>query len=99
MSKQGLLFIVLAVLLAAVPLVMHNGVEFVGADDKAKGIISEINPNYQPWFSSVFEPTGEAETFLFSLQAALGAGFIGYFFGYRQGKKASRDKADKECYT
>lgn len=99
MSKQNLLLLALAVLLAAAPLIINNGVGFSGTDDKAKDMISEINPNYQPWFSSLLKPTGELETFLFALQAAIGAGFIGYYFGYRQGRKARRDKADAECYT
>lgn len=99
MSRQNLLLLALAVLLAAAPLVIHNGIEFSGTDDKAKDMISEINPGYQPWFTSFLEPSGDAEVFLFALQAALGAGFIGYFFGYRKGQKAGREKADEECYT
>ncbi len=98
--RKNILLLLLAVVIAVVPLIWHSGAAFGGSDDKAKDVIGEINPDYKPWFSSLWEPpSAEVETLLFSLQAALGAGFIGYFFGYRQGQKASRKKAEKECYT
>jgi cobalt/nickel transport protein len=31
-------------------------------------------------------PSDEIESLLFALQAALGAGFIGYYIGYKRGK-------------
>ncbi|MDR3590128.1 MAG: energy-coupling factor ABC transporter substrate-binding protein [Negativicutes bacterium] len=99
-TRKTVLLLLLAVALVVVPLAWRSGADFGGTDDKAKDVISEINPDYKPWFSSLWEPpSAEVESFLFALQAALGAGFIGYFFGYRQGQKASREKADKECYT
>ncbi len=58
---------------------------FTGADSQAEGVIGEISPNYEPWFAPVFEPpSGEIESLLFSLQAALGAGVIGYYIGYNR---------------
>ncbi|WP_198002032.1 energy-coupling factor ABC transporter substrate-binding protein [Archaeoglobus veneficus] len=66
--------------------------EWSGADDKAEEAITEINPNYEPWFSPLWEPpSGEIESLLFSLQAAIGAGIIGYFLGYNRGKAHARD--------
>lgn len=88
MRKQNIVLLILVVLLAALPLVIQNGAEFGGTDDKAEALINEVNPDYQPWFSSLWEPpSAEVESFLFALQAALGAGFIGYFFGRQQGRK------------
>lgn len=60
-----------------------KGVEiFAGADDRAKSAISTIDPSYKPWVKPLMEPpSGEVETCLFALQAALGAGFIGYWYG------------------
>ncbi len=47
--------------------------------------------DYEPWFSNIWEPpSGEIESMLFALQAALGAGFIGYFFGRLAQKNAAR---------
>ena len=55
---------------------------FGGADDQAKDLIGKINPDYQPWFKPLIEPaSGEIASMLFALQAAIGAGFIGYYIG------------------
>jgi len=57
---------------------------FAGADSQAEGAIKALQPNYEPWFQPLFEPpSGEVESLLFALQAALGAGFLGYYFGRR----------------
>ncbi|WP_418790665.1 energy-coupling factor ABC transporter substrate-binding protein [Phosphitispora sp. TUW77] len=86
--KKNLILILLVVLLAVVPLFMNQGAEFGGADGQAEELITQINPDYQPWFSSIWEPpSGEIESLLFALQAALGTGFIGYYIGYVRGRK------------
>jgi len=55
---------------------------FGGADNQAKELVNQIQPDYQPWFQPVLEPaSGEIASLLFALQAALGAGFIGYYLG------------------
>lgn len=55
---------------------------FGGADDKARDMIGTIAPDYEPWFEPLLEPASdEIASLLFALQAALGAGFIGYFLG------------------
>lgn len=58
--------------------------EWGGADGEAEGVISEITGGtYRPWIDPVWEPpSGEIESLLFSLQAALGGLIIGYFLGY-----------------
>lgn len=95
--KKNLLLIGIVVLIAIIPLVMFSGAEFSGADGQAEDVISEINPNYTPWFESFWEPpSGEVESLLFSVQAGLGAGFIGYYVGYHRGKK-SRDDGHSKC--
>lgn len=91
---KNLVLIAVVIGLAVVPLFMAKNAEFGGSDDKAEKAITEMNANYKPWFSPVWEPpSGEIETLLFSLQAALGAGFIGYYIGYMRGR---RRKADVE---
>lgn len=61
---------------------------FTGADRQAEGVIKEIAPGYQPWFTSLIKPpSSEIESLLFALQAALGAGVIGYYAGYVRGKR------------
>jgi len=57
---------------------------FLGADDQAKGLVAQIAPTYKPWAKPLLEPpSGEVASLLFALQAALGAGFIGYYLGSR----------------
>ena len=86
MTAINLLLLLLVVVITVVPLFVAKGAEFGGADGEAEGAITEINPDYAPWFSSFYEPpSGEIESLLFALQAALGAGFIGYYLGLKKG--------------
>ncbi|MDK2892439.1 energy-coupling factor ABC transporter substrate-binding protein [Methanohalophilus sp.] len=92
--KGELIFVALVVLFAAsffYTMSMHPDSEFGGADGEAEGVIAEINPSYEPWIGNLgFEPpSGEIESLLFALQAAIGAVVIGYFFGYYRGKGQS----------
>ena len=69
---------------------------FAGADDKAKGLISEIAPNYTPWFKPLIEPaSGEIASMLFALQAALGAGFIGYYLAVSRTREKMRREMEE----
>jgi len=89
MRVKNVVLIVCVVLLAAVPLWIRGDAEFGGADGQAEEIITQAQPDYEPWFTPFWEPpSGEVEGLLFALQAALGAGFIGYFLGLRKGKTA-----------
>jgi cobalt/nickel transport protein len=86
------LLIIGVVLLAVLGLVIGNilvpGSEFGGADGQAEEVIAEINPEVEPWFSSIWEPPGgETESLLFALQAALGGGIVGYVIGLLRGRK------------
>lgn len=86
--NKNILLLILTVILIITPLILNSTAEYGGADGEAESIISEINPNYKPWFNSLYEPpSGEIESLLFSTQAAIGAGIIGYFLGYKKGKK------------
>lgn len=90
--KKNLLLIAIVIFLTVLPLFMQKGAEFAGADGQAEVVITQIAPDYKPWFNSFWEPpSGEIESLLFALQAALGAGFIGYFVGYSRGKKAKEE--------
>ncbi|MFB7814769.1 energy-coupling factor ABC transporter substrate-binding protein [Paenibacillus chitinolyticus] len=88
--KKNVWILVVVVLLAVLPLIFVKG-EFGGADGAAEEAIQEIAPTYEPWFASLMEPPAETESMLFALQAALGAGFIGYVIGLYKGK-ASKPK-------
>lgn len=84
------LLIAIVILLAVAPLLLVPGSEFGGADGQAEEAIGEVAPDYAPWFSPLLEPPGgETESLLFALQAALGAGVIGYIFGLKRGQRTS----------
>jgi cobalt/nickel transport protein len=100
---QNLLLLIAVVLLAALPLWLvpkpspdaeGKAVEiFAGADNKAKDLIGVIAPEYRQWFQPILEPaSGEISSLLFALQAALGAGFIGYYLG----ASVTREKLHRE---
>ncbi len=80
--KKNLLLFSLVIILVITPLVILKNAPFSGADGEVEGVIAEINPDYVPWAAPVFEPaSGEIESLLFALQAAIGAGIIGFGFG------------------
>ena len=86
--QKNLILVLLVVLIAAVPLWLCRDAEFGGADGQAEELIVETHPDYEPWVSPIFEPaSGEIESLLFALQAALGAGVIGFVLGRMTAKK------------
>jgi len=58
--------------------------EWSGADTQAEEVISQLTGDtFQPWYQSIYTPpSGEIESLLFALQAAIGSLIIGYFLGY-----------------
>ncbi|MFD7085844.1 energy-coupling factor ABC transporter substrate-binding protein [Streptomyces sp. NPDC059918] len=85
-----LLLLVAALAVLPIALGMGEGKEepFTGADAQAETAITELDPEYEPWFSPLYEPpSGEVESALFALQAALGAGVLAYYFGVRKGRR------------
>lgn len=85
---QNLILLGIVILLAIIPLIIAKDAEFGGADGQAGEAILEIQKDYELWAEPIMEPaSGEIESLLFALQAALGAGIIGYGIGYLKGKK------------
>lgn len=113
MKKRNWLIVAAVVLLTALPLWLvpkpmpetggQAGEAFTGTDNKAQAAISEIAPGYQRWFEPLLEPAGaQIESLLFALQAAIGAGIIGYWLGAsvtreRLRKEAERKPAEKDA--
>ena len=89
--KKNLVLLVLVAAIVVIPLVFIQG-EYGGSDDQATDAIAEQNPDYEPWFSSLYEPpSGEIESLLFCLQAAAGAGVVGFVLGRLTAKKPRND--------
>lgn len=85
-TRTDVLLLLAVLALAVAPLALGLGgtgpEAFTGSDGLAEQKIIEEHPEYEPWFSPPYAPpSGEIESALFALQAAIGAGVIGYYFG------------------
>ncbi len=86
-KKTVVTLIIVAVLIAFVPLFALKGAEFGGSDDAGSGMVEQIVGNYEPWFTPVLETAihgelpGEVESLLFCLQTGIGVGIIAFLMG------------------
>ncbi|MGW0898606.1 energy-coupling factor ABC transporter substrate-binding protein [Streptomyces goshikiensis] len=101
-AKINTLLLLLVAALAVLPLALGLGEgkeePFAGADAQAEAAITELKPDYEPWFSPLYEPpSGEVESALFALQAALGAGVLAYYFGVRKGRRQGLAQAGRQA--
>ncbi|WP_315863442.1 energy-coupling factor ABC transporter substrate-binding protein [Thermosynechococcus sp. QKsg1] len=97
MNKKTVAFLLGgAILLSTLPLLLVKG-DFEGADAQAEALISEVAPDFEPWAEPLFEPpSGEIESLLFAVQAALGAGVMGFILGqYRERHRQKAAAASK----
>ncbi|SEL82524.1 cobalt/nickel transport protein [Roseateles sp. YR242] len=109
MKKQTWLLLAAVVLLTALPLVWVGSPPaeasgeselFQGADARAQQAITQIAPDYKPWFSPVLEPSSnEIASLLFALQAAAGAGVIGYWLGMSRARASAKSGAPVPAAT
>ncbi|MHC1688436.1 MAG: energy-coupling factor ABC transporter substrate-binding protein [Methanothrix sp.] len=85
MKLELIVLAIIVIFVAAFAYISATGNhEWGGSDDQSEGVISDLTGGtYQPWFHSIWEPpSGEIESLLFALQAAIGSIIIGYFLGY-----------------
>ena len=92
MGKKRIAAILILLVLCAVilifPLMTLKDSEFSGSDGAAEEAIAAVDPDYEAWAEPILTPpSGETESLLFCLQAALGAIVIGYGFGYLAARK------------
>lgn len=87
--RTNLILILLVIVIGAIPFFIHPpGAEFAGADDQVSAVLEQDHPDYLVWFQPLWEPpSGEIESLIFALQAAIGAGIMGYVLGYWKGSK------------
>lgn len=64
---------------------------FVGTDSAATQAAEDAGA--EPWFTPLFEPSGEVESGLFAIQAAIGSGIIFFCLGRMSGRRAERQQA------
>ena len=92
--KKNIGLILLCIAIVVGSLFLGRNGEFNGADGEIEVKIQELNGDYEPWAAPMWEPpSGEIESLLFCIQAAIGAGFIGYYVGVKKG--ASKNKESK----
>ncbi len=91
---MNIVAVIICVALVFVPFLAYHG-DYTGTDDQGMEAIAEIDENYEPWFTSIFEPSSDQmEVTLFSLQTAIGAGLLGFFIGRIKRKpKQNHDNA------
>ncbi|MFO1430912.1 MAG: energy-coupling factor ABC transporter substrate-binding protein [Candidatus Competibacteraceae bacterium] len=101
MKRTNLLLSAIVLVLSAIPLLLPipNSLNelFTGTDDRAKSAIAVSHPGYIPWFKPLWEPpSDEIAGLLFALQAALGAGLLGYYIGFKRGQAQGRQHNDTD---
>ena len=91
--QKNAILIGLVVLLTAFPLWYCRDAEFGGADGMAGELVEESDPDFEPWFQPILEPaSGEVESMLFALQAAVGSGVVCFVLGRVTAKKPEEEK-------
>ena len=87
-KKKVIILLIIAALIAIIPLFTLKGAEFGGSDDAGSKVVSEITgTDYKPWFKPVMETwiggelPGEIESLLFCVQTGIGVGVIAFFLG------------------
>ena len=102
-KRTVIILLVLAVLIAIIPLFALKGADFGGSDDAGSKVVSEITGNdYQPWFTPVLETLiggelpGEVESLLFCVQTGIGVGILAFFMGRFVERTKKENKQSKE---
>jgi cobalt/nickel transport protein len=91
--RRNLILLALAAAIVVLPLLVVGDAKFSGADGQARDMIDAVG--YQPWLTPLWTPpSGEIEGLLFALQAALGAGLLGYYIGLKRGRRERTAQRD-----
>ncbi|HHX61196.1 MAG TPA: energy-coupling factor ABC transporter substrate-binding protein [Epulopiscium sp.] len=89
-KSKNIILIAICLVILIVPFMLHRDSEFEGSDAQGEDMIMALDKTYEPWVSPIFpEIPGEIETLLFTIQAAIGGGFIGYYMGRKNNAKGN----------
>ena len=87
-GKRNTVLGVAMIIVIAVAVVANAAIGLLGTDNQGVELIQKIDPNYHPWFSSFFEPSGSLSLILFALQALIGLVILIYFVLYLRRKRS-----------
>lgn len=91
MKKSNIALLLLVIGVVVISLLWAGNAEYGGTDNKATEIIEATH--YKPWFDYLLAPSSPVvESFLFSLQSAIGSGVLFYCIGYFVGRRAKQNK-------
>ena len=87
-KKTVVSLLIIAILIAIIPLFALKGAQFGGSDDAGSEVVTQITgTEYEPWFTPVMETwiggelPGEIESLLFCVQTGIGVAIIAFFMG------------------
>ncbi len=87
----ALVVAVIALTVAPVLILHDDKAAWTGSDSQAVALVQAESASYRPWVGALWTPPSpEVESLLFALQAALGAGCLGYACGYLRGRATAR---------
>ena len=102
-TKTVLILLVIAVLIAVIPLFARKGAAFGGSDDAGSVMVEEARgESYEPWFTPVLESLlggelpGEVESLIFCVQTGIGVGIIAFCMGRLVERKKWMKKYEEE---
>lgn len=101
-TKTVILLLVIAALIAVIPVAALRDAEFGGSDDAGSVMVEEIHGEYEPWFTPVLkqalggELPGEIESLVFCIQTGIGVGVIAFFMGRFVERKKWMEKQGEE---
>jgi cobalamin biosynthesis protein CbiM len=87
-GRRNTVLAVAVLIIIAVAVVANAAIGLLGTDDQGVELIQQIDPNYQPWFYSIFEPSDGLQQLLFALQALIGLAILVYFVLYLRRKRS-----------
>jgi cobalt/nickel transport protein len=99
-----IILLVVALLIALIPLFALKGAEFGGSDDAGSQMVNQITGGeYTPWFTPVLEQwiggelPGEIESLIFCIQTGIGVGVIAFLMGrlVERYKKENREQKNE----
>lgn len=80
--------------LALFPMLFVRG-SYSGSDNQGTRAIATIQPGYRQWVAPLVKlPSSEIESLMFTTQAALGAGVVGFVIGLYRGRTLAQERQE-----